>query len=227
MATTDKPPKANSDFHERFGNLLKMARILPKPKEPALVPVLGQQSKLTCEGFTAGKDVELVLVRAKSGEDGKALAVLETLTYRKDVAGSDLVYDLTGEFLQGKARPFDCDLRKQPQRLYALLPFQVEKLAVVAGKPSDKVSFAAEFQNALGQRVRGALPCYAELRMPSGKVVWERYLTSGPSGGLGGREATAGLPSDAPRGKWSLIVRSMLDGSEVTLPIEVGGTAVK
>ena len=190
----------------------------------ALVPAAGETSRLSCGGYIAGKDVLIVLVRAKRDADGKPLPVKETLTYRKDVAGTDLVYDLTGEFLQGKARPFDCDLRDRPARLYALLPFQVENLAITARQQPGKVTIEVELQNALRKRVEGALPCHAELRMPDGKVGWERFLATSPEGTL---TEAAELPLRSPHGKWSLIVRSLLDGKEVTVPIEVGSTVGK
>lgn len=216
------PPSSLSDlgrnFANRFGELLKIAGAKGKPREAALVPAAGERSLLTCESFSAGRDVELVLVRAKLDSQGRAQGVKETLTYRKDVAGSDLVYDLTGEFLQGKARPFPCDLRQQPARLYALLPFQIESLAVVVKQQIGNVCIQVEFQNALSKRAEAALPCHAELRAPDGKVAWERYLATSKDGSL---IVAAELPPDAPRGKWSLSVRSLLDGKEVTLSLEV------
>jgi hypothetical protein len=212
------------DFATRFGELLKIAATNPKPMGVALVPSAGERSLLTCEGIAGSKDVEIVLVRAKRDANGKPLAVKETLTYRKDVAGSDLVYDLTGEFMQGKARPFDCDLRNQPARLYALLPFQVEGLIVVAKQQQDAIAIEVEFQNALGKRVKGSLPCHAQLRTPDGKIAWGRYLATSQEGKL---TATADLPPKPPHGKWSLVVRSQLDGKEATLPLEVGPKAGK
>ena len=224
MPPPDSLSELGQNFANRFGELLKIAAANPKPPEAALISATAERSLLTCEGFVGGKDVEIVLVRAKRDLDGKVLAVKETLTYRKDVAGSDLVYDLTGEFLQGKARPFDCDLRNEPARIYALLPFQIENLAVVARQQPGKVTIEVEFQNALGKRVKGALPCHAELRTPDGKVAWERYLATSKEGTL---TAAAELPPKSPHGKWSLIVRSLLDGKEVTLPVEVGPTTGK
>lgn len=222
--TPDSLSGLGKRFANRFSELLRIAGANAKPKEPALVPAAGERSRLTCEGFSGGKDVELVLVRALRDSRRKEQAVRETLTYRQNVAGSDLVYDLTGEFLQGKARPFDCDLRQQPARLYALLPFQVESLTVIARQQGGMVRMEVEFRNALGRRVEGTLPCDAVLKLPDGTVVWERYLATSKDGAL---TAIAELPPEDSRGKWSLTVRSLLDGKEVTLPIEVVPTAGK
>lgn len=211
-----------TDFATRFGplweRLTKSVQVGVPMKESALVPAAGTRSLLHCVSFVAGKDVEIVLVRAKKDADGKPLKVKETLTYRQDVAGSDLVYDLTDEFMQGKARPFDCDLGEQPARLYALLPLQVESLSVEAESKSGKVDLKVEFRDGLGKRVQGALPCHAALRMPDDKVAWEQYLATSLDGTL---TSTAELPSVAPQGKWSVAVRSLLDGKLVTLPFEV------
>ena len=211
MPPPDSLSDVGQDFVNRFGELLKIVGANVKPKEPALVPAAGERSQLTCEGFTGGKDVEIVLVRAKKGADGKPLAVRETLTYRRDVAGTDLVYDLTGEFMQGKARPFDCDLRQQPARLYALLPFQVEQLKVETDKHGDKITLRVAFLNALGQPAAGTLPCHARLGI-GGMVAWESFLATSNDGTL---SHTIDFPKD-PRGKWSLLVRSLLDGQQST-----------
>lgn len=224
MMPPDSLSGLGEHFPNRFGELLKNAGANTRPREPALVPAAGERSQLTCVGLSGGKDVELVLVRAKRDSQGKDRAVRETLTYRQNVAGSDLVYDLTGEFMQGKARPFDCDLREQPARLYALLPFQVEGLTVIAKQQGRTVSMAVEFRTALDRRVVGTLPCHAVLKTPNGKVAWERYLATSKDGAL---NAAAELPPEAPRGKWLLIVRSLLDGKEVTLPLDVARIAGK
>ncbi|MGI8982735.1 MAG: hypothetical protein ACR2FY_26165 [Pirellulaceae bacterium] len=205
-------------FADRLGELLRIAGADSKPIAPALVPGAGERSQLTCEGFSGGKDVVLVLVRARPDSQGRHQAVREKLTFRQDVAGSNLVYDLTGEFMQGKARPFDCDLREQPARLYAVLPFQVESLTVIAKQQGGMVNLAVEFLTALGNRVQGTLPCHAVLKTPNGKVAWERCLATSKDGTF---TAAAELPPEAPRGKWLLIVRSLLDGKEVPLPMEV------
>ena len=158
--------------------------------------------------------------------DGKRAPLRETLTYRRDIAGTNLVYDLTGEFLQGKARPFVCDLTQQSTRLYALLPFQVEMLAVRAqqkvrvAKEGERTEtkFEVAFQDGRGERVQGSLPCHATLLSPRGNLAWEQYLATGRDGSL---SSTALFPQGATPAKWSLVVRSQLNGEEVTLPIEV------
>lgn len=211
-------PDLGEEFSDRFGELLKVAsKNPPLPNGAALVPVAGKQSLLMCQGFLGGQDVELVLVHSLGG-DAKPQPVRETLTYRRDIAGSDLVYDLTGEFMQGKARPFDCDLRLRTARLYALLPFQVDALSVVAKHEAGKIAIEIEFRDALGKRVRGTLPCHAELRQPDKKVLWERSLATYADGTL---TAVAELPAKYPTGKWVLVTRSLLDGSQVTSAIDV------
>ena len=48
------------DYANRFGELFKFVGANAEPKEPALVPA-AERSQLTCEGFTGGKNVEIVL----------------------------------------------------------------------------------------------------------------------------------------------------------------------
>jgi hypothetical protein len=206
------------EFTDRFAELISISRHNAEPKEPALVPTAGKQSLLLSESVGGGKDVEIVVVLAKHDAQGKAMPVLETLTYRADIAGNDLVYDLTGEFMQGKARPFDCDLRKLPVRLYALLPFQVESLKVTVRQQGGKIALDIEFQDALGMRVAGPLPCHARLQSPAGKAVWEKFLASSKDGFL---SIAPGLPQNPQPGKWLVTVRSLLDGKEVTKSVEV------
>ncbi|MCE9529013.1 MAG: hypothetical protein K8R36_23445 [Planctomycetales bacterium] len=205
-------------FTERFAELVSISGRDAKPQKPALVPTAGKQSLLLSESVGGGKDVEIVVVLAKHDPQGKAMPVLETLTYREDIAGSDLVYDLTGEFMQGKARPFDCDLRKVPVRLYALLPFQVEGLKVAARQQGGKIATDIEFQDALGKRVAGPLPCHATLKSPAEKTVWKKFLSSSKDGSL---SIAPSLPQNGLPGKWLVIVRSLLDGKEVTESVEV------
>ncbi|MFN0021149.1 MAG: hypothetical protein ACKVP0_23120 [Pirellulaceae bacterium] len=212
------------DFTERFAELISISRRDAESREPALIPTAGKQSLLLSESVGGGKDVEIVVVLAKHDPQGKAMPVLETLTYREDIAGTDLVYDLTGEFMQGKARPFDCDLRKLPVRLYALLPFQVEGLQVFAQQQETKIAVDIEFQDALGKRVAGPLPCHAQLKSPAGKVVWEKFQSSSKDGFL---SISLGLPENGPPGKWLVIIRSLLDGKEVTESVEVRASTGK
>lgn len=219
-------PPFGDDLTRRFAPLFHAAgQAPPSGKQPALRPEATEKSQLQVIGVAAGRDVELALVMAPRQADGKARPCSETLTYRQDVAGTDLVYDLTGEFLQGKARPFVCDLTKLPVRLYALLPFQVENLTVraqqkisVAKGKGITAKFEVEFQDGQGKRVQGSLPCHARLLQPDGKPAWEQYLATAKDGSL---SAAAELPTDAQPGEWSLAVRSQLTGDEATLRIEV------
>ena len=218
MMPPDSLADLGQDFANRFSELLKTAGANAKPIEPALLPAAGAKSQLTCEGYMGGKDVEIVLVLAKRDVAGKALAVKETLTYRRDIASSDLVYDLTGEFMQGKARPFDCDLRRQPARLYALMPFQIEQLQVAVNtrisKPSKagSIDICLEYLNGLGKPASGTLPCHVELRTPDERSIWQRFLATSLDGTL---SKTIDFPP-SPRGMWSLVVRSLLDGHQTT-----------
>jgi len=211
-------------FAARFGPLFEQLGDSKPLREAALVPVAGDRSQFICEGYRGGKNVEIVVVRAKKDASGKALTVRETLTYRHDIAGSDLVYDLTGEFMQGKARPFDCDLSGQPARVYALLPFQVDDLSLSANVVGGVVNMEIEFRDALGHRVEGVLPCHASVRGPRDKSALKTFLATSADGKL---TVMADLWKNTPEEPWSLVVRSLLDGKEVKVPLEPGAKTGK
>jgi len=101
-----------------------------------------------------GADVRCVILRSDETVDG-------TISFGPDIAGTDLIYDLTGEFLQGKARPFECSLPAHLPRIFAVLPFQLEQI-VVEAKPApgvgDRVQVRVGFQQASGEPIRGEIP---------------------------------------------------------------------
>src|SRR4051812_3930178 len=77
--------------------------------------------------FWGGRDATYVVVSRKSSEFVvPSGSILATIQYAMFVEGTTIIYDATDEMLQGKARPFVCDVTRQPARVYALLPMQIE-----------------------------------------------------------------------------------------------------
>src|SRR5688572_22970925 len=97
-------------FGERFGFLQRALGQGQFRRDAAIVPAVGERSKLASIEIDGGRDVKYALVLARDLPESSRPGIRETVTYRRDVAGTDVIYDLTGEFLQGKARPFVCDL---------------------------------------------------------------------------------------------------------------------
>src|SRR5207248_2246076 len=86
-----------------------------------------------------------------------------TIRYASVVQGTTIIYDATEETLQGKARPFPCDLAQQSHRMYALLPFQLEGTALHAKSAGGHQYLNVGFVDACGERIQAALPF--ELRL--------------------------------------------------------------
>jgi hypothetical protein len=146
--------------------------------------------------FSAGRDATYVALEADKPAN-------ITIGYRAFVEGTTLIYDLTDETLQGKARPFECDLRTGG-RAYALLPVQIEAISLALRGRRIEV----EFHDARGERIEAALPFKVMLTSADSKV--RAYYSSTDRDGRFVREI-----SDAERGELlSVSVRSLLTGRD-------------
>ena len=101
--------------------------------------------------YSGGRDAEYIFVSQRRGE-------VVTIRYAPHVEGTTLIYDLTAGALQGKARPFACDLRETPLRVFALLPVQIEEIAVAVVQKKAEPAIQVEFRDAQGERLQAALP---------------------------------------------------------------------
>jgi hypothetical protein len=216
------------DWFQRRFQFLKLAlQAGSVRRDAAIVPQLGQRSKLASVEIDGGRDVKYVIVYSRKVPENWQPGIEETLTYRRDVAGTDLVYDVTGEFLQGKARPFDCDLRKLPLRIYAILPFQVERLELAAQQrvtakymPKHDTNHVAiglrlHLQDATGSLIAGRLPIFLGLRSQNG-LDYGGYTCAQK-----GRPNKFVSQLESETGDWSLVARLLLTGDELSLPVEL------
>lgn len=218
-------------FERRFAFLTAALQKRDFRPDAAIVPALGKRSGLASVEIDGGRNVKYVIVYAREVPENWRPGIQETLTYRRDVAGTDLVYDVTGEFLQGKARPFECDLRQLPLRVYVILPFQVERLEVVAqqrvavklrsegGREARlvNVKLQVQFLDAAEEPLAGRLPIYLGERRR--EPDWERGGYTIISHKRGPTQFTTSIDS-VPR-DWRLVVRSCLTGDELALPLEL------
>ena len=215
-------------FAERFG-ILKEALLQGNfRRDAAIVPELGSRSRLASVEISGGRDVKYVVVYAREVPTNGRPEFRETLTYRPDVAGTDLIYDLTGEFLQGKARPFVGDFRSLPLRVYAVLPFQVEQIDLAAQQrvaakympeqKADRVSVGLrlKFQDATGASIAGRLPIFLGLRRDEPRETSGRYTFADDQG----RPERFVTHLDSTAGEWSLVTRLLLTGVEWSLPLD-------
>jgi hypothetical protein len=219
-------------LRERF---VHVAKALPSgafSRDAAIVPKSGENSRLASVEIDGGRDAKFVVVYVRDVTSNWQPGFQETLTYRRDVAGTDLIYDLTGEFMQGKARPFPADFRELPLRVYAVLPFQMEQIDLAA---QQQVQIAAgskaggellpvrlRFRDGRGEPISASLPYYMEMRHADSGLASGRYLYTRPDDGFPRRFCA---PVSNRNGRWTLTVRSLLTGDEALLPFEVSHVA--
>ena len=213
---------------ERYAFIAQALRERKFSRDAAIVPQSGAKSRLATVEIDGGRDAKFVVVYVRDVPADWRPGVQETLTYGRHVAGTDLIYDLTGEFLQGKARPFVADLRELPLRVYAVLPFQIERIDLAAQQrveiPAESKSGGAlipvrlRFLDGRGEPISARLPYCAAFRDPGGDLASEWCSFTQPEQELPKHIC---LPIPRPDGRWTLTLRSLLTGDEAALPFEV------
>lgn len=229
MCAGEAPPELRW-FGERFGFLQRALAQGQFRRDAAIVPVAGARSKLASVEIDGGRDVKYVIVYARELPASSRPGIRESVTYRRDVAGTDVIYDLTGEFLQGKARPFACDLRTLPLRVFAVLPFQVERLKMsaqqraVARPRSERqhegriahLKLRVQFLDGADEPMEGRFPIGLGLRRRDDEVSCGRYTTTDNL-----EPFTLAFPVASADRDLRVVVRSLMTGDELTLPIEL------
>jgi len=131
---------------------------------------------------SAGRDAIYVGVARKC--DGKVplkqLAV--TIQYSPSVEGTTIIYDLLNETMQGKARPFQCDLSSQWVRPFLLLPFQEENLSLAVRGSDEKRVVEVAFLDAREEIIQAALPFQFRVMDSSGKAIISKYAATNRNG---------------------------------------------
>jgi hypothetical protein len=152
--------------------------------------------------FSGGRDATYVLLEAL-----KPATV--TIGFAPFVEGTTLIYDVTDQTLQGKARPFTCDLQTVKSRIYALLPVQIE--AVHIGRRGERLQI--EFRDARAERIAAALPFEWTLIGARDKPALAISSTSRRG------QFVRDLGEAVARDLASVIVRSLLTGRVERQPI--------
>jgi hypothetical protein len=157
--------------------------------------------------FSGGRDASYVAVSRELGGPGSDDPLSVNIGYRPFVEGTTIIYDATAETMQGKARPFLCRLPgSQRQRVYAVMPFQIEGILMRAGNGRWSVGFV----DARGELVEAALPFELRLVNEAGERLSAEYHCTD----RGGR-----FSCDVARAS-RLIARSLLTGCEQSLTLE-------
>ena len=193
----------NNQIPEPLAPLMRHLR--PDTQPCLFLSQSGERSGFTLTQFTAGRDVTYIFVaRAASAAGSKASEWKEVIDFSHKMEGVEIIYDATDGTMQGKARPFTCDLTKEPSRLYAVLPFQIEGAAVSKFEnPSRRIE--VQFFDAREERIQAALPLELTILGADRKPIERGYLATNREGWCD--QAVPGHHS-------TLVVRSLLTGFE-------------
>jgi hypothetical protein len=190
---------------------------------PALfVSQAGAASRLRLDQYDGGRDAKYIVVShrktAKEGlypDIGTVVPPRETLGYHPQVAGTDLIYDLTAEAMQGKARPFECDLAGVRAKVYAILPVQMEHIVAKVATSAEGKVLHVECHDAAGDRLQAVLPFHFTIHRPDGGIHNQGYYTTESDGQF---HSHPKLLEGAPAGS-RVVIRSQLTGREESVAV--------
>jgi hypothetical protein len=214
MNLTDDERTKHWEWAQRFVGLVGNVRFTA---EPALfVSKAGAASQLVIEQFDGGRDAQYFVVSRKRSKPlghgpirAGSISPRETIGFLPQVAGTDIIYDLTDETLQGKCRPFVCDLTSVWSRVYALVPVQIESIQMAASTTPDGRTAHVEFHDARGEKLQAVLPFHFRIEA-DGKEIEAGNRVTKNDGRFHFRPQHL---IDVPPGS-KLIVRSRLTGRE-------------
>jgi len=156
---------------------------------------------------SAGRDATHIQLMRKWDGSAVLADLAVTIRYEPFVEGTAIIYDLLEEMMQGKARPFECNLTKHFVRMYMLLPFQIEKSLVTAHDAEEGRVVEIAFLDARNAIIRAALPLQLRVADSSGKIRLSKYTATNRNGHL---------RHEVPTESGTIVVRSLLTGLEET-----------
>jgi hypothetical protein len=187
-------------FSPLWGKLRPAAAPCPFCVDKSLEPHLELQHA------SAGRDAVYVqLTRKWDGKSSLEFAV--TVNYAPSVEGTTIIYDLLNETMQGKARPFNCDLSSQWVRPFLLLPFQEEHISMAIRTSDAERILEVTFLDASKETIQGVLPFQFRVTDSSGKPVSSQYAATSRSGQF---------LHKLPQSSGGVMVHSCLTGREET-----------
>jgi hypothetical protein len=185
----------------------------------------GAASNVSLLQIDGGADAKYVLAVNDShvGSQADWFQVRETIV---PVRPSDaLVFDCTAEQALGKLTPLSCDLTKTTARVYAVLARQPAKIDlrasqnIAAGAP---LLLSARFLDPAGKPLAALVPVCLTVTRPDGKTFAELYRCTDRAGRFA---LSLPIPANVPPGKWSVGLRSQLNGQAATLSVNVAAAA--
>jgi len=191
-------------FHDN--RLAELERELRPDDSPCPLVVLEPSAAaIRLTHFSAGRDATYVVIDDARYSSANITTASVTIGYAPFIEGTTLIYDLTDETLQGKARPFTCELGRSGRRVYAVLPVQIETIRIRLHRQQIEV----EFHDALDERIEAALPFQLTANGGNTKRFGTYVCTAARDGRF--TQAVPAAFGDAP---WEIAVRSLLTGRE-------------
>ncbi|HMC12478.1 MAG TPA: hypothetical protein VKH44_14355 [Pirellulaceae bacterium] len=170
--------------------------------------------------YSGGRDATYVLVSRKLVGNPPLPDVAVTIGYAPFVEGTAIIYDLTDETMQGKARPFVCNLGGQLVRVYALMPFQIEETALSIERVGNNQHLHVAFLDARREAIQAALPFEMRLLAADGNVLWTDCRATDRRGKF--FCPLESLSITLFGGGTKLVIRSRLTGHEESLLLNPG-----
>jgi hypothetical protein len=188
-------------FHDK--RLVELERELRPGDGPCPFVVLDPPSaNIRLTHFSAGRDATYVMIDDARDMSANRNTASVTIGYAPFVEGPTLIYDLTDETLQGKARPVSCDLCRNGRRVYAVVPVQIETIRIRMRRQQIEI----EFHDALGERIQAALPFQLTASGASRDRI-ERYACTTRDGRF-----AQDIPDSLGAAPWTIVVGSLLTG---------------
>ncbi len=181
----------------------------------------GAEAKASTFSMNGGRDATYVIAVNDYYYKNRASWVqfAETLLPNGVVTGG--LYDLTAERSLGAVAPVSCVFTDVTARVYGLLARPVASIDLAATqkvKGGDALRLRVRFLDAAKQPLQAAIPFALTLVQPDGTSALKLYRSTDVAGQFG---LSWTAPANAPVGKWSLTVRSQLDGRTVSIPVDV------
>jgi hypothetical protein len=164
--------------------------------------------------LSGGRDAMYVVVARKPNGQSPLPALAVMIGYAPFVEGTTIIYDVTDETMQGKARPFVCDLGRRMERMYAVLPFQVEETSIRCQGTSEDRRLEVAFLDGRRQRIQAALPFELRLLNPDGATLMAEYVATDRHGRF-----SRPMPSRSIATATTATVRSLLTGRERSITL--------
>ncbi|MBA4192255.1 MAG: hypothetical protein C0467_30160 [Planctomycetaceae bacterium] len=187
----------------------------------------GNDSNITLTQIDGGIDAKYVIAINESHVRTQAdwHQVQERIVPTGKAPANAVVYDCTQEKLLGPIAPFDCDLKATTARVFAVLARPADKVALTARQKltaGEDVAIAARVLDAAGKPIKAVVPLHVTLTNPKGTAVQSLYRSTDREGDFA---LSIPLGVNVPAGRWTVQVRSQLDGMTAVLPIEITAAA--